>query len=278
MGTLRAAAATAEFLVHDLPAAAGKLQEGPLRASVLMLEAEQRLCVVSCDTLGLMGDTCDRIAATIHAACGVARDQITVTATHTHHAPRAMPVYTTPRNDVLCARITAAACSAAATAATELDAASASGDPCRCEVSFALGQELTVGANSRWFMDDGQISWSQHDESKMVRPSGPHDPDMPVIAFRRPSGELIACLFIHGTHNIGTLASDPASVVSPGFFGLAAQELERQHRAPFLFLPGAFGSSHRRNSHVAGSEAFTRVVAAVNDALSRTHITDGATV
>jgi len=45
--------------------------------------------------------------------------------------------------------------------------------------------------------------------------------------------------------------------------------LERQHGAPFLFVPGAFGSSHRRDSDVKGPEAMTRVVAAVNDALSR---------
>jgi GNAT superfamily N-acetyltransferase len=36
-----------------------------------------------------------------------------------------------------------------------------------------------------------------------------------------------------------------------------------------MFLPGAFGSSHRRNSQVSGAEAHTRVVNAVNEALGR---------
>ncbi|MCK5806252.1 MAG: hypothetical protein KAI66_25700 [Lentisphaeria bacterium] len=267
MTSLRAAADTAEFVVHDLPAATNLRQEAPLRASVLMLESESRLCIVSCDTLGLMGDTCEEIANAISTACGVPTDQITVVATHTHHAPRAMPVYSSPRDDELCRRIVAAAVAAATSASAKLDCPHDSNDPCEAELAFFLGQEATVGANSRWVMDDGQISWSQHDEDKMVRPSGPHDPDLPVIALRRPSGELIGCLFLHSTHNIGTLAPDPATVVSPGFFGLAAQELERRHGAPFLFLPGAFGSSHRRRSEIDGAEAFTRVVNAVEDAL-----------
>jgi len=268
MTPLRATAETAEFFVDDLPAASGRRQEGPLRASVLMLESDSRLCIVSCDTLGLMGDTCAEIATAVSTTCGVPTDQIMVTATHTHHAPRAMPVYSTPRNDELCRRIVAAAVSAAAAASTKLGCAHGVDDPCETELAFSLGQEATVGANSRWHMDDGQISWSQHDEQKMIRPSGPHDPDLPVIALRHPSGKLIGCLFMHSTHNIGTLDPDPVSVISPGFFGLAAQELERQHGAPFLFLPGAFGSSHRRNSQIDGAEAFTRVVNAVNDALT----------
>jgi len=267
MTSLRATAETAEFVVEDLPAAAGRRQEGPLRASVLMLESNSRLCIVSCDTLGLMGDTCEQIATAISATCGVPTAQVMVVATHTHHAPRAMPVYSSPRDDELCSRIVAAAVSAATTASTKLSCAHGPDDPCAAELAFSLGQEATVGANSRWLMDDGQISWSQHDEEKMIRPSGPHDPDLPVIALRRLSGELIGCLFLHSTHNIGTLAPDPASVVSPGFFGLAAQELERQHGAPFLFLPGAFGSSHRRNSQIDGAEAFTRVVNAIDAAL-----------
>jgi len=176
-----------------------------------------------------------------------------------------MPVYHSPRIEELCERVAAAAIAAACEAAKSL----AAGDDGTVELCFALGQEGTVGENSRWFMRDAQISWSGHDEAEMVRPSGPHDPDLPVIAFRKPTGELVAVLFGHSTHNIGTLDPDPASVISPGFLGLAAQELERQHGAPFLFLPGAFGSSHRRQSHVDGAEATTRVIRAVNDALAR---------
>lgn len=264
MERLRAACATSEIQVGDLPAAAGRRLEAPLRASVLLVRGQVPLGIVSCDVLGLMQDTAASIAAAIEARCGVPAANVLVTSTHTHHAPHPMPVYNSPRIEELCERVAAAAIAAACQAAECL--ADGGGT---VELCFALGQEGTVGENSRWFMRDGQISWSGHDEAEMVRPSGPHDPDLPVIAFRKPSGGLVAVLFGHGTHNIGTLDPNPASVISPGFFGLAAQELERQHGAPFLFLPGAFGSSHRRQSHVDGAEATTRVVRAVNDALVR---------
>ncbi|MEW6357475.1 MAG: hypothetical protein AB1696_14185 [Planctomycetota bacterium] len=265
MTTLRAAAASAEILVSDLPAAADRPQEAPLRATALFIEGDAPLCIISCDVIGLLRDSCDEIAATISQTCRVPFDNVLVTCTHTHHAPRPMPVYSTPRIEEVCARTIAAAVDAAKQARTKLDAAESSG----VDMLYALGQEATVGANSRWLMRDGQISWSHHDEAEMVRPTGPHDPDLPVLAFRRPSGKLAAALYCHATHNIGTLHPEPTKVISPGFFGLAAQEMERRHGAPFLYLAGAFGSSHRRDSHVKGPEAMTRVVNTVEEALGR---------
>lgn len=269
MTGLKAAAATVEIKVSDLPAAAGRRQEAPLRASVLLVDADPSVCIVSCDVIGLMKDTADEIATEIGRVCGVPVDHVLVTATHTHHAPRPMPVYTTPRIEELCRRLVAASIDAARKAQTAMHAAGNSHDAGTVEMLFAMGQEATVGENSRWLMRDGQISWWKHDESEMIRPTGPHDPDVPVVAFRDITGRLVGAFFCHGTHNIGTLDPEPATVISPGFFGLAAQELEKQHKAPFLFLPGAFGSSHRRNGLVAPPEALTRVVNAVNETLAR---------
>ena len=263
MSYLKAAAATAEIDVHDLPAASGKRQEAPLRASALLIHGEAPVCIISCDVLGIMQDTAEVIAAEIGRACGVPSDSVMVTATHTHHAPRSMPVYTTPRIEELCRRLVAASVQAAREAASDRSGTS------QAQLLFAMGQEATVGENSRWLMRDGQVSWYEHDEAEMVRPTGPHDVDLPIVTFRGPSGRLTGGLFSHGTHNIGTLDADPGGTMSPGFFGLAAQELERQHEAPFLFLPGAFGSSHRRDRQLGGPEAMTRVVDAVNDALDK---------
>lgn len=265
MAGMKAAAATAEIVVGDVPGSVGVPQEAPLRASALLIAGEAPICIVSCDMIALMKDSAEEIAKTIEATCGVPFDNTLVTATHTHHAPRPMPVYLTPRNEEVCRRTVAAAIAAGQRAKANLDAAGESGE---AELIYALGQEGTVGENSRWVMKDGQVSWWKHDEADMVRPTGPHDPDLPVVALRRASGKLAGAVFCHGTHNIGTLSPEPR-VISPGFFGLAAQELEREHGAPFLFVPGAFGSSHRRESYVKAPEAMTRVVNAVNETLGR---------
>ncbi|MBM3891006.1 MAG: hypothetical protein FJ388_17985, partial [Verrucomicrobia bacterium] len=275
MPGLKAAAAAVEIAVAHSIAPGGNapanpvLQpEAPFRATALLVEGDATVCMVSCDVIALARDLADAAARGISEACAVPFDNILITATHTHHAPTSYGVYGGARDEEFCRRAVAAAIEAARQAKAQLDADAAQPNECEAELLFALGQEATVGENSRWLMDDGQIAWYGHQEPAMVRPTAPHDPDLPVVALRRPSGQLVGALFGHGTHNIGTLNPQPG-LRSPGFFGLAAQELERQHRAPFLFVPGAFGSSHRRDSLVKAPEALTRVVNAVNDALGR---------
>ena len=81
-----------------------------------------------------------------------------------------------------------------------------------------------MGKNSRLLLGDGTIYWvGPHDDA--VRPTGPFDPELPVLAFRRGDGRLEAILFNHSTHTIGTLKP---GVRSPSFYGLAAQALEKE--------------------------------------------------
>ena len=107
MATLKAAAATAEIVVSDLPSD-DRPQEAPLRATALLIEGDVPLCIISCDVIGLLKDSCDEIATAIDETCDVPFDNVLVTCTHTHHAPRPMPVYSTPRIDEVCERTIAA--------------------------------------------------------------------------------------------------------------------------------------------------------------------------
>src|SRR5262249_25567740 len=99
-----------------------------------------------------------------------------------------------------------------------------------------------------------------------VRPTGPFDPELPVMVFRRPSGGLEgrpaggleAVLFNHSTHTIGT---HKPGVRSPSFYGLAAQSLEKERGGTFLFFEGASGSTHTLS--VAAPEATSRIAHAV---------------
>ncbi len=87
-----------------------------------------------------------------------------------------------------------------------------------------LGEESSVGKNSRLLLSDGTIYWTGTYQDA-VRPTGPFDPELPVLAFRRADGGLEAVLFNHSTHTIGT---QKPGVRSPSFYGLAAQELEKE--------------------------------------------------
>ena len=72
-----------------------------------------------------------------------------------------------------------------------------------------------------------------------------------------------ALLFNHSTHNIGTRERGKRS---PGFYGLAAQQLEAEVGAPTLFLSGAFGSTHNRG--LSTKEMVYRITTATKRALA----------
>src|SRR5262249_43611755 len=108
---------------------------------------------------------------------------------------------------------------------------------------------------------DGTIFWVGPRDD-VVRPTGPFDPELPVLAFRRGDGSLEAVLFNHSTHTIGT---HKPGVRSPSFYGLAAQSLEKEKGGTFLFFEGASGSTH--NLDLTAVEATVRIRQAVADAL-----------
>ena len=127
---------------------------------------------------------------------------------------------------------------------------------------FRLGQEATVGQNSRQLLKDGRIYWIGPRDT-FVRPTGPFDVDLPVIAFRRADGKYASLLFGHSTHCIGTRTGRR----SPGFYGLAAQEMTDDLATPVTFLSGAAGSTH--NLVLDCDEMVTRMKGAVREALDR---------
>src|SRR5262249_53172954 len=120
-----------------------------------------------------------------------------------------------------------------------------------------------VGRNSRLLLKDGTIFWvGTRDDA--VRPTGPFDPELPVLAFTRPDGTPEAVLFNHSTHTIGTLKG---AVRSPSFYGLAAQELEAERGRRFVSSGGAGGPPH--TPAVRAAEALTGIKAAGAEALDR---------
>jgi len=128
---------------------------------------------------------------------------------------------------------------------------------------FRLGEESSVGQNSRLLLKDNTIFWiGPRDDA--VRPTGPFDPELPVLAFRGEDGKLIATIFNHSTHTIG--ARQPGKR-SPSFYGLASQELEDELGGKVCFLEGASGSTH--NLSLAAPEMIIRIKQAVKDALDR---------
>jgi hypothetical protein len=131
-----------------------------------------------------------------------------------------------------------------------------------CQFLFHLGREETVGVNSRQMLSDGTIFWTgRHDD--LVRPTGPFDPELPVLAFRDSADKLRALIYNHSTHTIGVRSGGKRS---PSYYGLAAQELEQELGGAVSFLEGASGSTH--NLFVPAAVAIGRMKQAVQEALA----------
>jgi len=260
---LKAGAAAVAFEADDSMEIGGGIlpgkangQEGELRASALVVEATQggKVALIACDVLMIARDVLDRAARRIETETGIPFDHILINATHTHHAPTTVTIHGYKRDEAFTRQVEDKIVSAAAAAAKRLTPAT---------LLFRLGEESSVGKNSRLLLGDGTIFWvGPRDDA--VRPTGPFDPELPVIAFLRSDGKHEAILFNHSTHTIGT---PTPGVRSPAFYGLAAQELEHDLDGTVLFFEGASGSTH--NLDVAPKEAIFRIKAAVSDALSK---------
>lgn len=260
---LRVGAAAVELEADDSMPIAGSIfaghvkgQEGKLRAVAVVLEkaGAPPVAFVACDVLILTRDLTDPALAEIEKTCAIPAANVLVHATHTHHAPSTCRVHAYGPDERFTERVRKAIPQAVAAAKARLGPGT---------LHFALGEENTVGKNSRLLLGDGTIYWiGPRDDA--VRPTGPFDPALPVIEFRGPEGKLQAMLFNHSSHTIGPLKG---GVRSPAFYGLVAQELESEQGGVVAFLQGASGSTHVLD--VAPAESFKRIKQAVLDAQAK---------
>src|SRR5262249_3542097 len=169
-------------------------------------------------------------------------------------APSSCTIHGYARDEVFCRRVQEAIVVAVKKACEQRDSA---------RMYFRLGEESSVGQNSRLLLKDNTIFWIGPRDD-VVRPTGPFDPELPVIAFRGAHKMLLGLIFNHSLHTIG--ARQPGKR-SPSFYGLAAQELEAELGGPVCFLEGASGSTH--NLSLPAAEMVTRIKTAVTDALGK---------
>jgi neutral ceramidase len=259
---LKAGAAAEELKADDSLVIGGGIgpgkargQEGTLRASALVVEDRRgaRVCLVACDVLMIARDVLDRAARRIEAATGIPFDHILINATHTHHAPTTVTIHGYEREEGFTKHVEEQIIAAALAASKKLTPVT---------FLFRLGEESSVGRNSRLLLSDGTIFWTGS-HADAVRPTGPFDPELPVLAFRKPNGAFEAIAFNHSTHTIGTHAG---AVRSPSFYGMAAQEIEREKGGLVVFFSGASGSTH--NLDLKAPEMTLRIKTAVEDALA----------
>ncbi len=235
-----------------------KEQEGELRAIAVVVEkpGADKIAIVACDVLWVTRAIVDAAATEIELTTGIPASHILVNATHTHHAPGTAPAHAFGWSEKFAQEVRRGIVKSVQDANARLaDTA----------LFFKLTEERTVGANSRLLLRDRNISWlnPMAEAGDLVQPTGPFDPELPVLDFRAPDGRTRALIYNHSTHTIGTRSG--RDVRSASFYGLAAQELEREVGGVVSFLEGASGSTHNVRG-ISVPVAIQRLKAAVLDA------------
>src|SRR4029450_5503221 len=159
-------------------------QEGELRASAVVVQDTRggRIALVACDVLMIERDVLDRAARRVEQTTGIPFDHVLINATHTHHAPTTVTIHGYERDEAFTRQVEDKIVEAAVQAVGRLAAAT---------FLFRLGEESSVGKNSRLLLRDGTIYWvGTYDDA--MRPTGPFDPELPVLALRRRDGGLEA--------------------------------------------------------------------------------------
>lgn len=239
----RVGAAAVDLVADDTMVIGGSIlpryvkgQEGKLRVVAIVVQgsADQRVAVVACDVLMINRDYLDPAAAEIEKRTGIPAAHVLINCTHTHSAPTTCTVHGYQRDEGFCRQVQQAIVEVV------VQAAQRSRTAAPAEMTFRLGKETTVGQNSRLLLPDGTIRWTGVTELNFPA-TGPFDPELPVMGFRRSDGSIAALLFGHSTHNMGPVAG---AVRSPAIYGLAAQRIERELDAVTVYLAGASGSTH----------------------------------
>ncbi len=262
---LKVGVAAADFAADDSMVIAGGIgpgkavgQEGQLRAVAVVLEhpTSGRFAVVACDCLFVTRAMVDAALVEIEERCGIPPAHVLVNATHTHSAPSTTRIHGYDADEKFVRSVDQGIVQAVVDASARMQD--------NCQFAFHLAEEKTVGENSRLRLADETIYWvGPRDDA--VGPTGPFDPQLPVLAFRGPDQRVLGVIYNHSTHTIGSLRPQ---VRSPSFYGLAAQQLEAELGATVCFLEGASGSTHNLGA-VTTAEAVERMKGTIRDALQK---------
>lgn len=218
---------------------------------------EDQLAFVISDLCMIYRETLDKAKKRAHQLTGIPVEHMMMSATHTHSAGTACSVFQSEPDqeylDFLSVRI-----------ADAVARAYENREPAK--IGWGFGSEPSQVFNRRWIMKPGTDlpnPFGGQDKVKMnpgvknpnlVKPSGPIDPEVPVISVISKSGKHIAILANYSLHYVGATG---AGAVSADYYGAFARrmtallEADYQHK-PFVGIMSNGTSGNINNIDFSG--------------------------
>lgn len=203
-----------------------------LHARALVLDnGEMQLAFVVVDSCMLPREISDEAKRLAHQHTGIPAEHILVSATHTHSAPTAAPIFQSHVDAEYLRFLSVRIADAVRRAVNHLQPA---------KIGWGVGKVPGQVFNRRWKMKPGTIPpnpFGGIDQVKMnppagspdlIEPAGPTDPDLSIISVQALNGRPIALLANYSLHYVGGTGSGH---ISADYFGMFAERIEDLLRA-----------------------------------------------
>lgn len=230
----------------------------PLYSAALYLsDGNTELMFIANDIINFTRDQARAIRDRIASATSVPAENIMITATHTHSGPKMCDTLSNAADPVVPPADPKYVAFFADRLVEAGTAAYANRAP--AELALAHADATGVGTNRR-------------------DPAGPADPQVPVLAVRRPGGEIIALMTVYAMHP--TVLHEDTTEVSADFPGAAKRILREALGEQCVMLYHNGGSGNQSPRHVVNGQTFAEVdrlgamfADAVQQALPELHFT-----
>lgn len=254
-GPLRAGAAVVDITPPEgVPMAGyyhGRSARGvhdPLFSRAIVIESgKRRATIVALDLITTTRDLVDRTREAIEEKTGIPGDHVMISATHAHTGPVLRDLSSRTK-----------ALGGASEAAVEYSrtlpdhitrsVALALERAVDARALSAVGQETTLAFNRRFHMRDGSIGWNPRKLDPAIRrPSGPIDPDVPVVAFEGPGGKRLAT-YVNFAMHLDTVGGLQISADFPYTLSRCLAGIHGESTVT-VFTIGCAGDINHRNVH-----------------------------
>jgi neutral ceramidase len=206
--------------------------------ALVVTDGRSTIALVVCDLICCPRDVLDRAKQLAYRRVGIAPDSITISCTHTHTGPATAGLLGAVKeeayNEFLAPRI-----------ADGIQMAFRRLQP--AVACWGTGSEPNEVFNRRWHMADGTVKMNPPVGSQdLVKPAGPTDPQIGLLAFEDAQGAPVAGVVNYALHYVG---GGPGLEVSADYFALVEEELNRMAGAsfPLLLANGCCGDINNIN-------------------------------
>jgi hypothetical protein len=201
----------------------------PLRARCLVLDdGTTTIALAVCDSCMIPREIFDAAKAKAAQATSIPVDHILCSATHTHTGVTATRVFQSQVDNEYCAFLSERI-------AAGIVQAHAQREPAR--IGWAVGNNPRQVFNRRWHLRRGPALTDPFDlgtdrvqmnpaaaSARLLKPAGPIDPDVSILAVQALDGRPIALLANYSLHYVGGV---PPRVLSADYFGEFARQFTR---------------------------------------------------